>query len=112
MALNLCVGNGLLCDVVWFVCLSLLVVFVCVSVYCVCYVRVCSVRLYGLLLGLLCLCGCLCLLVCFKRVLCVKRCMLLHDVLFVMVPVVCEMFKQRLCVIVWCSVACCLLFFL
>ena len=58
-------------------------------------------RLYGLLLCLLCLCGCLCLFVCFKRVFCVKRCLLMHGVLFVMVPVVCVMFKQRVCVTVW-----------
>ena len=59
-----------------------------------------SVRLSGLLC-LLCLCGCLCVFVCLKRVFFVKRCLLLHGVLFVMVPEVCVMFKQRLCVIAW-----------
>ena len=53
---------------------------------------------------------CACFFVCCMRAFVVKRCMLLHGVLFVMVSVVCVMFKQRLCVIVWCCVACCLLF--
>ena len=67
-------------------------------------------RLYGLLLCVLCLCGCLCLFVCFKRVLFVERCVLLHGVLFVMVPVVCVMLKHRLCVFAWRCVGCCSFF--
>ena len=51
---------------------------------------------------------CVCLFVRCMCVVSVKHCMLLHGVLFVMVSVVCVVVKQRLCAVVWCSVACCL----